>query len=454
MTQTSAATAIVGLGVSGLSCLRYLHGREPLVVVDSRSEPPMLAAARAAFPEVEFRLGQAPADWHGIERLVLSPGVAVDDHLLDGSEGLPRTSDIDLFVAAADAPIIGITGTNGKSTVTALVGHILANLGVRAAIGGNLGEPALELLAEAPEVYVLELSSFQLEHAAPLPLAAAAVLNVSPDHLDRHGTLEQYAALKRRIFSRAGACVFNADDSATTPRSVERLASDEGLRCSFGTDGAADFQLQDGVSGPQFALPAGQVDALTAGSFAGRHNQLNLLAALALVAAARLPQLAGNAVAAERYVEAAADFGGLAHRCEVVAERAGVTFVNDSKATNVGACIAALDGLSGCATRRRILLLAGGVGKGADFSPLATAVQQHVKQALLFGVDAQLLEDALVGAAPVAQYPTLDAAVTAAAQAAETGDVVLLAPACASFDMFDNFEARGTAFRQLVEALA
>ncbi len=455
--RTNRTTAVVGLGVSGMSCLRFLALSDDLVVIDSRARPANLEQAQADFPTARFFLGadsSKPERWQGVDRVVVSPGIAPDDALLAGSSAVSRLSDIDLFVAATSAPVIAITGTNGKSTVTELVGHMLRDFGLHVGVGGNLGEPALDLLHADNDAYVLELSSFQIQHSGVLPLSAATVLNLSVDHMDRHGSMAEYGSIKRRIYEGAQYCVVNADD-------VETHTASNSKYCSFGSDGSADWRL--GVGGE---LQFQSVTFAHAKDFSltGRHNMLNVLAAIALIAPAEthgaknlpgLPPFIGNE---SRYVNAAASFAGLSHRAEFVREFAGVRYVNDSKATNVGATVAALEGFPrSCSAQGEVpsvVLLAGGVGKGADFAPLGRAAAGRVKTAMLFGEDAALLKQALAGHVPVELCLDFAGAVERARQVAAAGDTVLLAPACASFDMFANFVERGDRFKELVEAFA
>lgn len=453
MATPKLTTAVVGLGLTGLSVLRHLHASDHLVVIDSREQPANLADTQREYPQAQFFIGaqsSAAQRWHNVDRVVVSPGIAPEDPLLAGSESLPTLSDIDLFAASASAPIIGITGTNGKSTVTALVGHLLQEFGLSVGVGGNLGEPALDLLHAGTEVYVLELSSFQIEHSGELPLAVATVLNLSVDHLDRHGSMAGYGAIKRRIYGGANVCVVNADDSQTQ--------ADSALQCvSFGKGANAQWALGDNSE----LLHQGECFAVADDfAIAGQHNLLNVLAALALVASAAavlpaVPAFTGNEA---RYVAAASGFAGLEHRAEFIRELAGVRYVNDSKATNVGACVAALAGFPiRCGSQDHapgVILLAGGQGKGADFAPLGPAAAGRVKTALVFGEDASLLAAALGEHTTVEASPTLEAALERARSVARAGDTVLLAPACASFDMFSSFMARGDRFRELVEAFA
>lgn len=438
------STAILGMGVTGLSCLRYLAG-EALLVLDTRDEPPNAAAARALCPEAELRFGAdaCGADFAGVERLVVSPGVGLDHPLVERARGagVEVLSDIDLFCRAARAPIHAVTGTNGKSTVTALAGHLLAALGQRVGVGGNIGEAALEVLGDDRDSYVLELSSFQLERMASYPFHAATILNVTEDHLDRHGDLAAYAASKRRIYRQARRVVANRQDPLTAPQEPGMVP------VTFGLDAPQDGHW--GLSGrdtERVLMRGGEVlMPLAELPLAGIHNALNVLAACALVAEPGVPLT--------RLADAVRSFRGLPHRCTLVAEVAGVRFVDDSKATNVGATLAALDGL-GDPARRHLVLIAGGDGKGADFAPLAGPVKRYVKAVVLLGRDAPRLASALGDSAPLTRVADMNEAVAAAGRLAEHGDTVLLSPACASLDMFRSYAARGEAFAAAVEALS
>lgn len=438
-------TAIIGMGVTGFSCLRYLAGSDELVVLDTRESPPNRDAAHALCPSAEYRLGRAACGFgfEGVDRVIVSPGISLDHALVRQARlaGAKVESDIDLFCEAAQAPVYVITGTNGKSTVTALTGHLLSGLGRAPGVGGNLGEAALDLLSEDRDCYVLELSSFQLERMGRHPFHAAAVLNVTEDHIDRHGSLAAYAASKRRIFARAERAVANRADPNTLPEvEVAELVT-------FGSDRPEPGHWGlDQVSGETW-LFRGDLPVISMGELpiAGMHNALNVLAAFALVAEAQ--------VSAAALADAVGGFRGLPHRCAAVAEVDGVTFVDDSKATNVGAALAALEGL-GRRGRRRLILIAGGDGKGADFAPLAEPVRQYVKAVVLLGRDAPLLAAALEGTAPITRVDGMPGAVQAAMAVAQPGDTVLLSPACASLDMYRNYEARGEAFAAAVEGLS
>ncbi|MAC34456.1 MAG: UDP-N-acetylmuramoyl-L-alanine--D-glutamate ligase [Haliea sp.] len=440
---SSAQTVVYGLGVTGLSCVRYLRRRgDRCAVIDTREDPPGLAALRSEFPEVPVFAGSAPdalvesgGDW------VVSPGIALDDPLVVRAmaAGARVLGDIDLFVASAQAPVVGITGSNAKSTVTSLLGCMAEAAGVNVGVGGNLGVPALDLLAPGRELYVLELSSFQLERAGRLALAVATVLNISADHLDRHGSLQQYHQAKHRIFRGCGHAVVNRDDPLTQP------LLEPGVPVTSWRLGEPDLngfgvRSEDGVDwlcrGLTPLMPASDLGLV------GRHNLGNALAALALGYAAGLPM--------EAMLRAARQFQGLPHRCQNVGSVDGVRYVNDSKGTNIGATEAALSGVGG---QGNVLLVAGGIGKGADFRTLRDVVQRHCKALLLLGEAAEELAGALGDLCPVQRVADMPEAVSTAAQLSAPGDVVLLSPACASFDMFTGYAARGEAFVAAVAAL-
>jgi UDP-N-acetylmuramoylalanine--D-glutamate ligase len=432
-------TAIIGLGITGLSCLRYLYGSDDVVVLDTRLDPPNGSAVQREFPAVECRFGIQDYDYAGVDRVIVSPGLGLDSCLVKAARAarVELSSDIDLFCNAAQAPITAITGTNGKSTVTSLVGHFLGALGRSPGVGGNLGEPALDLLNDQRDSYVIELSSFQLERLGRHPFHAATILNVSEDHLDRHGTVADYLASKQRVYRDCQLAVVNRHDPQTSPEAlVPRLVS-------FGLDSPSenDWGVVDGYLG-RGGEPMLKAQELP---IAGRHNVLNVLAAFALVYT--------DDVDRQALAEAARSFSGLPHRCERVAEIDGVDYVNDSKATNVGATIAALQGL-GDSSIPGLILIAGGDGKGADFSPLKEIVQRFVKHVVLLGADADAIEGALLSTVPVSRVATMEEAVACARDAARPGDKVLLSPACASFDMFANFADRGERFAAVVQELA
>jgi UDP-N-acetylmuramoylalanine--D-glutamate ligase len=436
-------SAIIGLGITGFSCLKYLYGKKDVVVVDSRPQPPFAQQARESFPDAEYRLGVESIDYSDIDQLVVSPGVDINGCLVRSAlnRGIKLSSDIDLFCAAANAPVVAITGTNGKSTVTALAGHLMASAGWNVGVGGNLGEPALDLLDAQRECYVLELSSFQLERLSVWEFAAATILNISEDHIDRHGSVANYASSKQRIYRNCGLAVVNRHDPRTVPQtSVTRTTS-------FGLDEPTDGNW--GIRGGWLVLAERgiwrQVCEVSELPLAGTHNQLNTLAACALAH--------GAGVDIEALAAGIRSFAGLPHRCQALGEHAGVAYVNDSKATNVGATVAALEGL-GEGQGKNLLLIAGGDGKQADFAPLRSPVQRFVKALVLMGKDAARLEQTLNLSVPVIHVRDMDSAVAEARALAEPGDTVLLSPACASLDMFDNFADRGSQFAAAVAGAA
>jgi UDP-N-acetylmuramoylalanine--D-glutamate ligase len=446
----AAAAVIVGLGRTGFSCARYLHKRGwRVAVTDTRAAPPQLARLRALDPAIEVRLGGLDA--HLLDDamcVVASPGVALADSFFTAARrrGLEIVGDIELFARAADAPVAGITGTNGKSTVTTLLGRMAERAGVRVRVGGNLGEPALDLLdaddgsagAAPAELYVLELSSFQLETTHSLDLAAAAVLNISADHLDRYASVEAYAAAKARIFARCDTAVINLDDAlvVTMPRPGQRTLGFS-LRATIG----ADYALANDIGQWWLTRRGERLLALTDMKLGGGHNAANALAALALGEALDLPL---TAMLAELR-----SFPGLPHRSQWVADVGGVAYINDSKGTNVGATLAAVRG-----TPVPVVLIAGGEGKNQDFAPLTAAFRGKLRHAVLIGRAAAAIAQALEGVCAVEHCATLEDAVRAAARAAHPGDAVLLSPACASLDMFSDYAQRGAVFEQAVRELA
>lgn len=434
---------VVGLGATGLSVARWLVARGVAVAVtDDRERPPRLAALREQVPDAAlFTGGFSLAALERADFVVLSPGVAravpfVQQALV---AGLPVIGDVELFARHAQAPVIAVTGSNGKSTVATLVGMMSERAGRATRVGGNLGTPVLDLLGGAePQMYVLELSSFQLESTYSLNAAAAAVLNLSADHLDRYSGIDAYRDAKARIWRGDGIVVANRNDEAIA------AAVPPGRSVSwFGTDAPRDgseFGLRE--RGGEAWLCRGDVHLMprAALKIAGLHNTENALAALALGAAAGLPD--------EPMVEALVTFRGLAHRMEWVADRADVAYFNDSKATNVGATLAAAAGLAA-----PLVMILGGDGKGQDFAPLADGLRGVAHTAVVMGRDAARLAAALEGVCEVVHADDMAAAVRAAARAARPGDRVLLSPACSSLDMYEGFEARGRAFAEAVRGL-
>jgi UDP-N-acetylmuramoylalanine--D-glutamate ligase len=437
---------VVGLGKSGMSLVRFL-ARQGLAfaVVDTRANPPELANLREQFPQVDVRCGELDVDFLcRASELLVSPGLALSTPALQqaAARGVKLSGDIDLFARYAKAPIIAITGSNAKSTVTTLVGEMAVAAGKKVAVGGNLGVPALDLLSDDIELYVLELSSFQLETTDQLNAEVATCLNISEDHMDRYASLAAYHLAKHRIFRGARQVVVNRDDALSRPLVAEQMP------CWLFGLGKPDFKRFGLLTENGEKYLAYQFDALlptAALKIRGAHNQSNALAALALGHAVGLPMAP--------MLEALKRFAGLPHRCQWVGERHEVNYYDDSKATNVGAALAAIEGL-GADIVGKLVLIAGGDGKGADFSALAKPVAQVCRAVVLLGRDAERLAAALGEGVPLIRVATLEEAVQRSAELAQPGDAVLLSPACASLDMFKNFEERGRLFAQAVEALA
>jgi UDP-N-acetylmuramoylalanine--D-glutamate ligase len=437
----SRRTLVVGLGETGLSVVRYLlrHG-VTLAVVDSRENPPGLERLRTELPaDVALFLGGfRDAAFARAEQIVVSPGVplALPEIAAARARGIAVTGDVELFAQAATAPVIAVTGSNGKSTVVTLLGAMARRAGLDVRVGGNLGIPALDLLEEhEPDLYVLELSSFQLETLESLRPCASVVLNVSEDHLDRYRDLQEYAAAKRVIYRNADIQVVNRDDAVAAA-----LADGRRPQVGFSRNAPVgeDYGLVSHAGELWLARDDRTLLPAAAVRMAGRHNLTNALAALALGEAAGLPL--------DAMLDTLTEFQGLAHRMQFVAEHAGVRWYNDSKGTNVGATLAAIAGID-----TGLVLIAGGDGKGADFSSLAAALQGKGHGAVLIGRDAPLLEQVLQGVLPLARAADMREAVSRAAAMAQPGDAVLLSPACASTDMYRNYVERGEMFMQAVQ---
>ncbi|MEX2479729.1 MAG: UDP-N-acetylmuramoyl-L-alanine--D-glutamate ligase [Gammaproteobacteria bacterium] len=438
--QPEADFAVIGLGASGRSCLRYLHRSGAAVVAfDTRTVAPGMDELRRLYPALEIVTGTL--DEERLARcatIVVSPGVPLDQPALRAlaQQGKAAIGDVELFARQARAPIVAITGTNGKSTVTTLVADMLEAAGKTVRRGGNLGTPALDLLDEPePDCYVLELSSFQLELTTSLAPRVAAVLNITPDHLDRHGSFERYAAAKGRILARAEHAVLNADDAHVRALTTSTRRSE----FSLGTPGPDRYGLLEIAGETWLAGPDGALLATRELVIAGRHNLANALAAVAIARAC------GAATAP--LIETLRRFRGLPHRAEQVAVIDGRIFINDSKATNAGAAIAAIEGLLGPAGG---VVIAGGEPKGTGFAEFAECIVRHAHTAILIGRAAPEIAESIGGRVPATFAMDMRAAVQAAAAAARPGETVLLAPACASFDMFDDYAHRGDAFRAAV----
>ncbi|EPH9683209.1 UDP-N-acetylmuramoyl-L-alanine--D-glutamate ligase [Klebsiella michiganensis] len=427
---------IIGLGMTGLSCVDFFMARGVTPrVMDTRVAP----AGLDKLPEaVERYVGGLNEDWLlTADLIVASPGIALAHPSLSAAAdaGVEIVGDIELFCREAQAPIIAITGSNGKSTVTSLVGEMAKAAGLNVGVGGNIGLPALMLLDPERELYVLELSSFQLETTSSLRAAAATILNVTEDHMDRYPLgLQQYRAAKLRVYENARACIVNADDALTMP---VRGADD---RCiSFGVD-VGDYHLNRQQGETWLRVKGEKVLNVKEMKISGQHNYSNALAALALADAAGLPRASS--------LKALTTFTGLAHRFQLVLEHNGVRWINDSKATNVGSTEAALNGLHLDGT---LYLLLGGDGKSADFTPLSRYLTGDNVRLYCFGRDGAQL--AVLRPDVAVQTETMEQAMRQIAPQVVAGDMVLLSPACASLDQFKNFEQRGDIFARLAKEL-
>jgi UDP-N-acetylmuramoylalanine--D-glutamate ligase len=447
------AILVAGLGISGQAALRFLSQQgETLLAFDTRASLDVSALQRD-FPDATFAVGELPGDWlNNIKRIVLSPGIDPKDCWLQQLllAGVELVGEVELFCRAlpSDKKLIAITGSNGKSTVTTLVGELLSEQGYEVAVGGNLGTPALDLLLQQPDadVFVLELSSFQLETTYSMNATSAVVLNISPDHLDRYGEMAVYIAAKAPIYTMTQLAVINRDDvvvGTLCPHHVPRVSfglsepvqvGDTGIVERDGVDWLAVCMTDGQQAEPWFATQDLQL--------MGRHNWSNCLAALALCQPLGLQQAAAARVLA--------GFTGLSHRAQLVATVSGVRWVNDSKGTNVGSTLSAIASLGADAP---VILLAGGQGKGQDFSALAAPLARYASALIVFGEDGGQIAQACHDACPIHRVETMTQAVALAQQVAREGDVVLLSPACASFDQFRNYVHRGEVFMQCVASL-
>ena len=443
-------TVIVGLGDTGLSCVKYFSSMgEKVKVVDSRDEPPGLAALIEAYPDVEYELGDFNVEtFVTAKQLVVSPGLSIRSVEIEAAKeaGVVITGDIDIFSKQVTAPIIAVTGSNGKSTVVAILAEILRKAGKNFGLGGNLDgdnfKPALDLIAEdEKDLYLLELSSFQLETTQSLGAEVATILNLSADHMDRYEGIDDYHRAKQRIFTDCKQVVINRDDKESYP-----LEESDAAVWGFGIGRAGINGLgllkEDGDLYLAYQLE--KIVSVNDLKVFGQHNISNVLAAVALAMAIDIDM---NAIKV-----AITEFSGLPHRCQWVANIDGVDFYNDSKGTNVGATVAAIEGLGGHISGD-VVLIAGGISKGADFSALVPAMNKWGKVVILIGQDAVEMDSYFDAETQSYFASDMQNAVQVALQHATAGDAVLLSPACASFDMFENFQHRGFAFIKSVETL-
>lgn len=435
---------VVGLGKTGLSCVRFLCAQgHDVAVADSRLQPPGLDELSAGWPQVVAHLGGFDGDlFASFSELVVSPGISIAEPAIQqaAAAGARIVGDIDLFSREAKAPVVAITGSNGKTTVTTLLGEMAVAAGLKIAVGGNIGTPALDLLDDAAELYVLELSSFQLETTEKLGAQVATLLNISDDHMDRYPGKTAYYHAKQRVFHGCRQAVVNLDDALSAPMDPTDLAD---LCFGFNRVNPDNFSTVEDEHGTWITFGLGKLLLTSSLKVIGRHNISNVMAALALGKAVGLPM--------DIMVRVAQAFHGLPHRCEFVRALDGVEFINDSKGTNVGATVAAIESL--VPDNGKLVLIAGGAGKGADFQSLQQPVLAHCRGVVLFGQDAEQMTAALPEAVPVVRAESLQNAVVQARAVAQPGDRVLLSPACASLDMFRDYLDRGDQFRTLVEGL-
>jgi UDP-N-acetylmuramoylalanine--D-glutamate ligase len=445
---SSDVIAVVGLGKTGLSVANFLFkNQQRFMMLDTRQAPPNKETFNALFPAVACEFGPLKSETLcAVSKIVLSPGVSIKEPAIQTAiaQEVPVISDIALFLENVEAPIVAITGSNGKTTVTTLVGEMLAQAGKHVAVAGNIGTPVLDLLHDGKhyDCFVLELSSFQLETTPHLGAEVAVVLNLSEDHMDRYADLQEYHRAKQRIYLGAKKVIFNRQDPLTQAPLGQGVTA-----FSFGLNkpDLNQFGLIEENGESYLALGLKQLINCRALKIRGSHNVANALAALAIGRAMSLPM--------ESMLQTLQSFGGLPHRCQLIRELDGVEYFNDSKGTNVGATLAAINGLA--SDVQKIVLIAGGEGKGADFSPLASAFSQSLRGLVAIGKDAEkLIGVANSASIKVVAAASLIEAVAKARGIAEAGDIVLLSPACASFDMFKNYEDRGEQFIRAVEALA
>ena len=445
--QRGGLKVVAGLGISGVAAVNFLHEHGYRVAVtDSRKTPP----GHDQIPsDVQTSFGQLDQELLlQAEEIVISPGLDPQLPEIQAAiaQGIAVVSEIQILRRFTDKPIMAITGSNAKSTVTTLIGLMAKDAGVKVAVGGNLGRPALDLTKDDPELYILELSSFQLETTSNLHAEVAVILNMSEDHLDRHGDMMGYHTAKHRIFQGVKKVVYNRDDSLTRP-----LVPDATPMQSFGLN-APDMN-QYGIlkeNDGTMWLARGRERILKSSEMyiQGTHNVANALACLALGEAIGLPLAS--------MLETLKTFKGLEHRCEFVKDVQGVRYYNDSKGTNIGATLAAIDGLGAAIEPQqgKVAIILGGQGKGQDFTALRDALSKYAKLAVLIGEDRAVIEKAIAGTTTLLHAASLQEAVELCQQHTQAHDVVLLSPACASFDMFKGYSERGHQFVECVNTLA
>jgi len=440
--EQAQSILIIGLGQTGLSCARFLVQQGCAVaMMDTREQPPSLEILQSEYPEVLVKTGGLDSQLMlQADMIVLSPGVdpRITEIVAAKEAGIEIVGDVELFARYANAPIVAITGSNGKSTVTTLLADMAIEAGKAVQVGGNLGTPCLDLITEpAPDFYIVELSSFQLETVQSLNAFVATILNISPDHLDRYDSEQDYQAAKAQIFAGDGVMIINRDDIA-----VSQLSDDKRNEIGFSLNESqgVDFGVIKHNGAQWLAEGSEPLLATDKLKIVGQHNIANALAALALGSAMALP-MAEMLTALQQY-------SGLPHRCRLVVENGGVRWFNDSKATNVGACIAAIEGLADCG---KLVLIAGGEGKDQDFSELTAVIEKHVVAVIVLGQDAAEVAQVVPSHIPTHHVVTMQDAVVKAKEIVKQGENVLLSPACASFDMFSGYAERGNVFETLVK---
>ncbi|WP_198266304.1 UDP-N-acetylmuramoyl-L-alanine--D-glutamate ligase [sulfur-oxidizing endosymbiont of Gigantopelta aegis] len=459
----SSATLIVGMGSTGLSCARYLQARScPFAFADSRNTPPSLAEVKKQFTPLEILTGDFEfATFAQYKQIIVSPGVSIRSKLFVSlaEKGCNIMGDIEVFAQVVKKPVIAITGSNGKSTVTTLVEKIAQDCGIKTIAGGNLGIPVLDLLSSDSDLYILELSSFQLETTDSLETVSATVLNVSEDHMDRYKSLDDYRQVKESIYHNTQNAIVNSDEKITCQRVIRALdeKQENYAIITFGEQALSDYtgiKTSYFLQADRTLMNAGnEIMSATEIKIKGTYNYLNILAALALLEPLALDQV--------QQVKAIKTYKGLAHRCEWIASVNDVEFYNDSKGTNTGSTIAAINAFSLATennhSQKTVILIAGGEGKDADFTGLGISIEEKIKATVLMGVDAELIKISALNAGAkndsIYAVETMSEAVSTAVKLADSGDVVLFSPACASFDMYKNYMQRGDDFKEKVLAL-
>lgn len=441
---------VAGLGKTGYSIAHYLQRRGlQFAVFDTRSRLANIEDFHRDFPGVEIFLGTFPETFYSkLTAIITSPGVSLDEPFIQKAYefNIPVYGDIECLARECTQPMVAITGTNGKSTVTTLLGKMARVSGRIVAVAGNIGAPVLDLLDDAIpyDLWVLELSSFQLDLTFSLKPMAATILNLTPDHLDRHVTMEAYLNAKQKIYDHADTMIYNRDDAQTRPYPQYILPSSRVQHYGLNSPSENNWGILSHQGVYYLACGAEPVIAVDSLHLKGQHNWQNALAACALAESIGISR--------EVMVKVLQSFTGLPHRSQWIRTLDGVDWINDSKGTNVGATVSAITGIGG-ATKGKIILIAGGIGKGADFSDLRMPISDYVRSVVLIGQDAEIIKKEIMDIVPVHDAITLDSAIALAKKEAKPGDVVLLSPACASQDMFQDFNHRGDTFAAAVNAL-